>query len=161
MCIFPLAFCRLICYINTRKGQVKQSLDNIEKGNFKMTDYGYKMTDCGANGKAFERDLKAAFNRKAVVSKQGKVDFRKAYKNYEVKTAAGELGNYGEKLVKGVSLVLYVPVVNPALSVTEQEGFILDRVTFLECLESCGLIRKRSALPASTRSRFKPFGTTN
>lgn len=122
-----------------------------------MTDYGYKMTDCGANGKTFERDLKAAFNRKAVVSKQGEVDFRKSYKNYEVKTAAGELGNYGEKLVKGVSLVLYVPVVNPALPVTEQEGFILDRVTFLECLESCGLIREKVSTSGQHKVTIQTF----
>lgn len=103
-----------------------------------MTDYNYKATDSGKLGKACERDLKAAFNQRAVVSKQGKIDFRRDHKCAEVKTGAGELD---QVLRSSVKYVIYVPVVNESLPVTAQEGFVLRREAFLECLESCGLIR--------------------
>lgn len=119
-----------------------------------MTDYGYKMTDCGANGKTFERDLKALFNQKAVVAKQGKIDFRRDNKCYEVKTCAGELD---QLLHSKVKYVVYVPVIQPKLKITAQEGFILERETFLECLNSCGLIREKVSSSGQHKVTIQTF----
>ena len=91
----------------------------------------YKQEDFGKMGKTFERDLKVLLGLSDKVSSPGKVDFRKRYKNYEAKTGAGELGNVGGKLIKGCSLVAYVPVVNMNLPVEKQEGFILVKAVFL------------------------------
>lgn len=119
-----------------------------------MTDYGYKMTDCGANGKTFERDLKAAFHQGAKVSKQGKIDFRRDSKCFEVKTGAGELDFLFKSKVK---FVAYVPVVVEAQDVTAQEGFILDRETFLECIEEAGLLRTKISTSGQEKVTIQTF----
>lgn len=122
-----------------------------------MTNYNYKITDSGKYGKTFERDLKAAFDRKPVVSKPGCVDFRFNHKNHEIKTGAGELGSYDSKLIKGASLVVYVPVVNDSLNVTAQEGFILYRETFLQCLSDCNLIREKISTTGQRKITIQTF----
>lgn len=122
-----------------------------------MNDYNYKSTDSGKFGKAFERDLKAEIGRQAVVSAQGKVDLRKAHKNYEIKTGAGELGEAGGKLLRGVSMIVYVPVVNESLPVTSQEGFILRREIFLQCLEDCDLIRHKISTSGQEKVTIQTF----
>ena len=92
-----------------------------------MKNYNYKLTDTGANGKTFERNLKAYFNQQDKVSRQGKIDFRRDRKCYEVKTGAGEL----DSLLKGkIKYVCYVPVVDINAPVDRQEGFILERETW-------------------------------
>ena len=106
-----------------------------------MTDYNYKATDCGARGKTFERDLKAYFHRRAVVSSAGKVDFRRYYKNVEAKTGASELGVEGGKLLKNCSYVLFAPIIELEQDFTKLEGFLVPREDFLECLEIAALIR--------------------
>lgn len=119
-----------------------------------MTDYGYKVTDCGSNGKTFERDLKAMFNQKAVVSRQGKIDFRKSHKCFEVKTGAGEL----DYLLKSkIKYVIYVPVVNPALAISQQEGFVLERTTFLNLLSEIGLIRSKVSTSGQEKVTIQTF----
>ena len=105
-----------------------------------MTDYGYKTRDCGKLGKAFERDLKNAFNQKAIVAKQGKIDFRRDRKCFEVKTGAGEITLL---LKSSIKYVIYIPVVNMAMPIEKQEGFIISREIFLNGLSDLGLIRDK------------------
>ena len=119
-----------------------------------MTDYNYKTIDSGAFGKAFERDLKAEFNQKAKVAKQGKIDFRRDHKCFEVKTGAGELDGLLKSKVK---YVIYVPVVEADRAVTEQEGFILDKAIFLEVLTACNLIRHKVSTSGQEKVTIQTF----
>lgn len=119
-----------------------------------MTDYNYKMTDSGMTGKTFERDLKAAFNQRAQVAKQGKIDFRRARVCYEVKTGAGELDYLMRSRIR---YVVYVPVVNMERDVTAQEGFIMERDAFLTALDSVGLIRRKTATCGAERVTIQTF----
>lgn len=127
----------------------------------------YSTIDFGRFGKATEKSLKEALGLVAKVAKQGRTDLRKARVCYEVKTGAGELGNLGEKLVKGSSMVVYVPVVDESVAVYEQEGFVLSREAFLATLEACGLIREKTSTAGVrkitiqtfwNRARNKPHG---
>ena len=119
-----------------------------------MKNYNYKETDCGAMGKTFERNLKACFNHKEIVSRQGKIDFRRDHKCYEIKTGAGEL----DSLLKGkIKYVCYVPVVNMNLDIEQQEGFILEREIFLNLLKTCGLIRNKTATNGSRKVTIQTF----
>lgn len=119
-----------------------------------MTNYNYKITDSGMMGKTFERDLKAAFDQKAVVSKQGKIDFRRARKCYEVKTGAGELDYL---LNSSIKYVVYVPVVDMGEAVTRQEGFVMERATFIDCLDSVGLIRSKRSTAGEMKTTIQTF----
>ena len=119
-----------------------------------MTNYKYKITDSGMNGKTLERDLKAFFNQKAVVSKQGKIDFRRARTCYEVKTGAGELDYLLHSKVK---YVVYVPVVKMDEAIDRQEGFILERETFLTILEDVGLIRSKVSTSGQQKVTIQTF----
>ena len=119
-----------------------------------MKNYNYKLTDTGANGKTFERNLKAYFNQQDKVSRQGKIDFRRDRKCYEVKTGAGEL----DSLLKGkIKYVCYVPVVDINAPVDRQEGFILERETFINLLETCGLIREKTTTSGSRKVTIQTF----
>ena len=119
-----------------------------------MTNYNYKVTDSGKNGKTFERELKAFFGFKNAVSKQGRIDFRRDGKCFEVKTGAGEL----DALLRGsIKYVIYVPVVNAELLAVEQEGFILERESFLSCLAECDLIREKTASNGSQKVTIQTF----
>ena len=123
-----------------------------------MTDYNYKLEDSGLYGKTFERDLKAEFGRRAFVAAPGKTDFRRYRKNFEVKTGAGELGNISDShLIKGASLVIYVPVVDMKRPIEAQEGFILERETFLECIERAGLLRTKVSTAGTTKVTIQTF----
>ena len=115
----------------------------------------YKETDCGAMGKTFERDLKVLFGQADKVASPGKADLRRRYKYVECKTNAGELGEVGGKLIKGSSLVLYVPVVNMELPVEKQEGFLIDRVVFLETLEELELIRTKKSTSGKMKTTIQ------
>lgn len=119
-----------------------------------MTDYEYKITDSGLNGKTFERDLKAFFNQKAVVSRQGKIDFRRNRACYEVKTGAGELDFLFHSKVK---YVVYVPVVKMNEAIDRQEGFILERETFLSILEDVGLVRSKVSTSGQQKVTIQTF----
>jgi hypothetical protein len=119
-----------------------------------MTDYEYKATDSGTNGKTFERDLKAFFGQRAVVSKQGKIDFRRARVCFEVKTGAGELDYLLHSKVK---YVVYVPVVRMNQPIERQEGFILNRETFLAILDEVGLIRSKVSTSGQVKTTIQTF----
>lgn len=119
-----------------------------------MTNYNYKAEDSGKLGKTFERDLKAAFHQGAKVAKQGKIDFRRDAKCFEVKTGAGELDFLFKSKVKYVA---YVPVVAEAQDVTAQEGFILERETFLECIEEAGLLRNKVSTSGQEKVTIQTF----
>lgn len=119
-----------------------------------MTNYSYKATDSGMMGKTFERDLKAAFNQKATVAKQGKIDFRRARKCYEVKTGAGELDYI---LHSSIKYVVYVPVVDMTAEVTRQEGFVMERAAFIDCLNAVGLIRSKRSTAGEMKTTIQTF----
>lgn len=119
-----------------------------------MNEYNYKASDSGKAGKTFERDLKAAFDQKAVVAKQGKIDFRRDRKCYELKTGAGELDYL---LRSRIRYVVYVPVVDMTLPIERQEGFIVERDTFLNLLDELGLIRSKAATCGAERITIQTF----
>lgn len=118
----------------------------------------YKTTDSGKYGKAIEIAIKEYFNRKNTsVSSAGKTDFIKARKHYEIKTGAGELGLIDSRLVKGSSLVLYVPVVYGDGTIEEQEGFFLTRDNFLQVIEQAGLMRTKKATNGTIKTTIQTF----
>ena len=118
----------------------------------------YKVTDSGRFGKAIETAIKEYFNRKNTsVSSAGKTDFIKAHRYYEIKTGGGELGLLNGKLIKGSSLVLYVPVVNGNGTIKEQEGFFLTRDNFLKALEQANLIRTKKASNGTMKTTIQTF----
>lgn len=118
----------------------------------------YKTTDSGKFGKAIEISIKEYFNRKNTnVSSAGKTDFIKARKHYEIKTGAGELGLIDSRLVKGSSLVLYVPVVYGDGTIEEQEGFFLTRDMFLQTIEQAGLMRTKKATNGTMKTTIQTF----
>lgn len=108
--------------------------------------------DCGRYGKATEtadtgKRCKAA----------GKVDAYHFRKAYEWKTGAGELGNAGDNLLKGVQYVVYVPVVVDGLELDEQEGFVLTREGFLQALEQAGAIREKTSTAGVRKVTIQTF----
>lgn len=117
----------------------------------------YKANDDGAMGKTFERDLKVLLGQADKVASPSKADFRRRYKYGEIKTGAGELGDLGGKLIKGSSFVVYVPVVDMEKPAEKQEGFILDRVTFIEMLEELGLIRTKKSTSGAMKVTIQTF----
>lgn len=117
----------------------------------------YKDTDSGLMGKTFERDLKVFLGYADMVASPGKADLRRRYKNHEFKTGAGELGDVGAKLIKGSSLVLYVPVINMSLPVEKQEGFLIDRAVFLEILEDLELTRIKKSTSGKMKITIQTF----
>lgn len=122
-----------------------------------MEIYGNNFNDCGIYGKATEMNLKAFLNLTVKVARAGQTDLRKSHVRYEIKTGAGELGNIGEKLVKGSSMVVYIPVVNENKSIVEQEGFVMSRELFLETLENCGMIREKTATNGTRKVTIQTF----
>lgn len=112
---------------------------------------------CGGLGKATEESLKEFLGLAVKVAKQGKTDMRKSRICYEIKTGAGELGDCGAKLVKGCSKVIYIPVVNETLEITEQEGFVMDREIFLEILDNCGMIREKTSSKGVRKITIQTF----
>ena len=108
-----------------------------------VAKYGYKSTDTGATGKAFERACKEHLHMLSKVARAGQSDLRRANVYHEVKTGGGELGNDGEKLVKGSSRVIYCPRVESDKELEKQVAFVLSRADFLLVLEHCGLLREK------------------
>lgn len=124
--------------------------------------------DWGRFGKATEENVKAFLHLKVCVAKAGQSDMRKNRVHYEIKTGAGELGDVGGKLVKGSSMVIYIPVVQEGLSVDAQEGFVMGREVFLATLGECGMIREKTSTAGKRKvtiqtfwikSKNKPHGT--
>lgn len=119
--------------------------------------YGYLETDTGRNGKAFERLCKEALHMQSKVARQGRTDMYRARQCYEVKTGAGELGNIGEKLVKGSSYVIYCPVIRTERELDKQEAFVMTRDTFLEVLAGVGLLREKTSTDGSRKVTIQTF----
>ena len=112
---------------------------------------------CGGLGKATEENIKEFLHLVVKVSKAGQTDMRKSRICYEIKTGAGELGNYGEKLVKGSSRVIYIPVVDADLPVESQEGFVMSRELFLQILDECGMIREKTSTAGIRKITIQTF----
>ena len=119
-----------------------------------MNSYNFNNNDCGRLGKAFECNLKAKFNQTVKVSAQGKIDFKRDNKCFEVKTGAGELDFLYKSKVK---YVVYVPVVVETQDVTAQEGFVLDREAFLNCIETAGLLRNKISTSGQEKVTIQTF----
>lgn len=117
----------------------------------------YNTNDCGAFGKTTERALKEFLGLKVKVAKQGCTDVTKARIHYEVKTGAGELGNLGEKLVKGSSMVIYIPVVDMDAGIEQQQGYVLPKEIFLDVLNACGLIREKTSTEGTRKVTIQTF----
>lgn len=111
----------------------------------------------GGLGKTVEEDIKAFLNLKICVAKAGRTDLRKARICYEVKTGAGELGDFGGKLVKGSSMVIYIPVINENVPIESQEGFVMSREVFLSILNGCGMIREKTSSKGVKKITIQTF----
>lgn len=104
-----------------------------------MKHFSENANDCGRWGDATEMDLKDFFNQIVKVAAQGKVDFKRGRKCYEVKTGAGELDYVMRTETK---YIIVVPVVDETLSIEKQEGFVLETETFRnEIVKVEGLVR--------------------
>lgn len=122
-----------------------------------VAKYGYKPTDTGATGKAFERACKEHLHMISKVARAGHSDLRRANVYHEVKTGGGELGNDGEKLVKGSSRIIYCPVVDCEKELEKQVAFVLSRENFLHVLESCGLLREKISTNGQRKITIQTF----
>lgn len=114
----------------------------------------YKVTDCGRWGKAFERGDKVYFGQVDKVSKQGTIDSRRCGKCFEVKTGAGELDYLYRSSIKYVK---FTPVVREEFAACYQEGFIFERVAFLDMLEELGLVREKISTSGQHRTAIQTF----
>lgn len=122
-----------------------------------VAKYGYKTTDTGATGKAFERACKEHLHMLSKVARAGQSDLRRAKVYYEIKTSSGELGNDGGKLVKGSSRVIYCPRVESEKELEEQAAFVLSREDFLHVLENCGLFREKTSTSGQRKITIQTF----
>ena len=122
-----------------------------------VAKYGYKSTDTGATGKAFERACKEHLHMLSKVARAGRSDLRRANVYHEVKTGSGELGNDGEKLIKGSSRVIYCPRVESEKELEKQVAFVLSRADFLLVLESCGLLREKVSTNGQRKITIQTF----
>lgn len=111
----------------------------------------------GGLNKSTEEAIKEFLNLKVCVAKAGRTDLRKANICYEVKTGAGELGDFGGKLVKGSSKVIYIPVINEAEPIEKQEGFVMSREVFLSILDDCGMIREKTSSKGVRKITIQTF----
>lgn len=112
---------------------------------------------CGGLGKSTEEEIKELLGLLVKVARPGRTDMRKNNICYEVKTGAGELGNFGEKLVKGSSMVVYIPVVDEAQPLQRQEGFVMRREVFLQILDDCGMIREKISTAGVKKVTIQTF----
>lgn len=117
----------------------------------------YKANDDGRMGKATEKGIKAVLHLTEKVARAGQTDLRKGGVCYEVKTGAGELGFVGDKLVKGSSMVIYIPVVDENATIERQEGFVMSRENFIAILGGCGMIREKTATDGSRKVTIQTF----
>lgn len=103
------------------------------------------MSDHGRLGKAIEM----CASGRDYVQKQNAIDAYLHRLHVEVKTGSGELGTAGGKLIKGCSKIIYIPVVlenaDGTVDLSRQEGFYLERGTFLKILNDLGLIREKTS----------------
>ena len=117
----------------------------------------YKGYDDGKLGKAPEEAVKEFLGLKVCVAKAGRTDMRKAQICYEIKTGAGELGDLDGKLLKGSTMVIYIPVVDENLSIDRQEGFVMQKEVFLATLDNLGLIREKTSTAGARKITIQTF----
>lgn len=117
-----------------------------------VTTSSLSARDCGRYGKATES---ADTGKRCKVA--GKVDAYHFHKAYEWKTGAGELGNAGDSLLKGVQYVVYVPVVVEGVALDKQEGFVLTRDGFLQALEEAGALREKTSTAGVRKVTIQTF----
>lgn len=117
----------------------------------------YKPTDCGGLGKTVEVEIKTILGLTQKVARAGRTDLRKGNICYEVKTGAGELGLVDGKLVKGSSMVIYIPVVNENVNLLHQEGFVMSRELFLSTLEEIGMTREKTTTNGQRKITIQTF----
>lgn len=122
-----------------------------------VAKYGYLSTDTGATGKAFERACKEHLHMLSKVARAGHADLRRTGVYHEVKTGAGELGNDGEKLVKGSSMVIYCPKVDENKELDEQNAYVMTRDTFLFVLNMVGLLREKTSTNGQRKITIQTF----
>lgn len=127
------------------------------KMNDYVTKYGYLSTDTGATGKAFERACKEHLHMLSKVARAGRSDMRRANVYHEIKTGAGELGNEGEKLVKGSSMVIYCPLVDGEKEPDRQNAYVMTRETFLFVLNVVGLLREKTSTNGQRKVTIQTF----
>ena len=111
----------------------------------------------GKFGKSTEEGIKEFLGLKVCVAKVGRTDMRKEQVCYEIKTGAGELGDFGGKLIKGASMVIYIPVVDENLPIDRQEGFVMSREIFLETLNGLGMIREKTSTAGMRKITIQTF----
>lgn len=122
--------------------------------------YGYNANEknCGWRGDAFETGTKEFLGFKNPhVSKAGKSDLRRGDRWYEFKHSAGELGNEGEKLVKGSSMVCYAPIIRDDDELAYIEAYVLSRENFLAILENVGLLREKTSTNGQRKITIQTF----
>lgn len=111
----------------------------------------------GRYGTSTEEAVKDFLHLKVCVARAGRTDMRKRNICYEIKTGAGELGNAGEKLIKGSTMVIYIPVVDGDLPIDRQEGFVMERELFLTILGECGMIREKTSTAGVRKVTIQTF----
>lgn len=120
-----------------------------------------KLENCGAYGIATEKAVKEALHLLVKVSRQGRTDVRKNFTCYEIKTGAGELGNKGEKLLKGSTMVVYIPLPleskDGTLDIKAQEGFVMSREIFLSTLENIKMLREKKPTSGKQKITIQTF----
>ena len=122
--------------------------------------YGYNANEknCGWRGDAFEVGTKEFLGvKKPRVSPAGRADFRRGNKWYEFKHSAGELGVYGDKLVKGSSMVCYAPIIHDDDELAYIEAYVLSRENFLAILENVGLLREKTSTNGQRKITIQTF----
>lgn len=120
--------------------------------------YGYNTSNHGWRGDAFETGTKEFLGFKNPhVSKAGKPDLRRGNKWYEFKHSAGELGNDGEKLVKGSSMVCYAPIIRDNDELAYIDAYVLSRENFLAILRNVGLLREKTSSKGVSKVTIQTF----
>lgn len=112
----------------------------------------YELTDSGRYKRAFESAIHAFIGDKDIsVRPAGKVDLIVNHQNIECKGGAGVLGLKGQRLLKGVSLMIYAPVIGPEnvdkdgnIDLSTIEGFVCERQAWLDAMENAGALRHKS-----------------
>ena len=151
---------RRYCYnksVNKNKTTTRRKDGGKVRTKMNIEKYNYLDTDCGRNGKAFERLCKETLHMQSKVAAPGRTDMRRAAQCYEIKSGAGELGKLGDKLVKGSRYVIYCPVINPNKGLKEQRAYVMSRSTFIEVLSEAGLLREKTSTNGERKITIQTF----
>lgn len=141
-----------------RKDGEKVRINMTIKDYAKKYGYNANAKNCGWRGDAFETGTKEFLGVKNPrVSPAGRADFRRGNKWYEFKHSAGELGNDGEKLVKGSSMVCYAPIIRDNDELAYIDAYVLSRENFLAILENVGLLREKTSTNGQRKITIQTF----